>query len=309
MESKCKLLLQRISAGNPFQQHYIARMEKKETLHIDETLLSCLIDFWNSKGMSVQTMADAYLEFVRDAMAEQIYFKKYHQYKNRKYSDICSTNYGNSGYMEKYLAALEISDCLWENHLEIRSWYSRRLEKIGSCRQFVEIGCGGGLNLVPAFRRFREMHYIAVDVSEKAIEVCRDFFGWACDKGIIKSGSLEAVCMDVFEWTNQTVPDVLGMFEVLEHVPNPRQLLQRLLEIAGQDTVLFVSTVINSPMPDHIYLFRSQDEVKSMVEAAGFAITACCCAPANGLSLEQAEKSENPITIALELRRKNSDVR
>ena len=115
--------------------------------------------------------------------------------------------------------------------------------------------------------------------------------------------------MDVFEWTNQTVPDVLGMFEVLEHVPNPRQLLQRLLEIAGQDTVLFVSTVINSPMPDHIYLFRSQDEVKSMVEAAGFAITACCCAPANGLSLEQAEKSENPITIALELRRKNSDVR
>ena len=30
MESKCKLLLQRISAGNPFQQQYIARMEKKD---------------------------------------------------------------------------------------------------------------------------------------------------------------------------------------------------------------------------------------------------------------------------------------
>lgn len=160
MESKCKLLLQRISAGNPFQQKYIARVEKKQS--VDETMLSCLLDFWDSKGMSVQTMADAYLEFVLDAMEEQIYFKKYHKYKNRKYSDICSEKYSNPQYMEKYLAALEISDCLWENHLQIRSWYSQRLQKIGNCELFVEIGCGGGLNLIPAFDQFQNMHYTAV---------------------------------------------------------------------------------------------------------------------------------------------------
>lgn len=303
MENKSKLLIQRISEGNPLQAQYIDRVNKKGTVKTDESMLSYLVEFWESLGMDLQTMADAYLEFIFQAMVEQVYFKKHHQYKNREYSDICQDNYGNSDYMENYLVALEISDCLWENHLLVRNWYIQRLEEIGNCKKFVEIGCGGGLNLIPIFKQFRETHCVAVDLSEKSTEVCRKFLNWAYEKGLIFSTDFEVICQNVFEWNCEDAPDVLIMFEVLEHVPNPRELLHRIFEIMDEHTVFFLSTVINSPMPDHVYLFRNQGEVKDMVETTGFDIVDCYCAPANSMTMEEAERTESPITIALELKK------
>lgn len=75
-------------------------------------------------------------------------------------------------------------------------------------------------------------------------------------------------------------------------------------DVTTDHAQIFVSTAINSPMPDHIYLFRSVQDVVDMVERHGFVIKDRICAAANNLDLETAERKEMPITIALRLKKK-----
>ena len=61
--------------------------------------------------------------------------------------------------------------------------------------------------------------------------------------------------------------------------------------------------MINGPTIDHIYLFRSVEEVLDMVEQAGFKIQDYICATEGNASMEKAIKKKMTIDIAMLLKK------
>lgn len=106
-------------------------------------------------------------------------------------------------------------------------------------------------------------------------------------------------------WSAGGGADIFTMFEVLEHVPNPDEMLEHIKQVTTDDAAIFLSTPVNEPAPGHIYLFRSVQEVLDMMEKHGFFVESKLYATAGGIQLEIAEEKELPITVALRLKKKH----
>jgi hypothetical protein len=72
-------------------------------------------------------------------------------------------------------------------------------------------------------------------------------------------------------------------------------------DILADDGYAFLTTAINAPQPDHIYLFRNIDEVIEMFE--GFTIVDQVIVSANNYSLEKAVKKCAPLVVGFILQK------
>ena len=91
--------------------------------------------------------------------------------------------------------------------------------------------------------------------------------------------------------------------EVLEHLERPDLALQTLNNALVPGGRLFINVPINSPAPDHIYLWRTKEEFVSFVEAQGFELESSQFLPVTGYSLEKAIKHDLSISCVLIVRK------
>jgi len=92
------------------------------------------------------------------------------------------------------------------------------------------------------------------------------------------------------------------MGEVLEHVEEPARFMGRIRELAAPGGYVFITTAINAPAVDHIYLFETPEAVRELVRSAGFAIEGEQTSPYIGMTLEETMAQRLPVNIALQLR-------
>lgn len=91
------------------------------------------------------------------------------------------------------------------------------------------------------------------------------------------------------------------MGEVLEHVENPHDFIGKMRELLADDGYAFLTTAINAPQPDHIYLFRNLEEVTRLFE--GFTIVDQVVTNTNNYPLEKAIKKKAPLVAGFVLRK------
>jgi 2-polyprenyl-3-methyl-5-hydroxy-6-metoxy-1,4-benzoquinol methylase len=94
---------------------------------------------------------------------------------------------------------------------------------------------------------------------------------------------------DLFAPHDRTFQSVV-FSEVLEHVEEPAAALDVLGSLLSPGGRLFINVPINSPSPDHIYLFRNPEEVVQMMEGLGFRIVQTHFLPCTGATLEKARR-------------------
>ena len=99
--------------------------------------------------------------------------------------------------------------------------------------------------------------------------------------------------------------DAVVMGEVLEHVEKPDVFLRRIAELAKDDAYIFVTTCINAPAVDHIYLWRTTDELEEMILANGLEIVEPLRLPYEGKTLEESRELDLPINVAYVLAKAN----
>jgi len=92
--------------------------------------------------------------------------------------------------------------------------------------------------------------------------------------------------------------DAIIMGEVLEHVEQPDVFLKRIAELAKDDAYIYVTTCINAPAVDHIFLWRSTDELEKMIEGTGLKIKTPLRLPYEGKTLEESQAAELSINVA-----------
>lgn len=295
MGDKVKSLISEIIAVNKFQEKFL---ESSIKLLSDEDLndLNLYLSYCLKTGNSLTTLVESYNLIVVDTLKEQVYFKKHGCYRYSKFSEVKSLVYFNDDYMKKYMIGLALTNFLWPNHVELRKFFRRTLPKGKRDGIYLEIGPGHGFYFITAMRYSLYSHFIGVDISPTSVELTRNIisskmFGSFSDYEIIERDFLD---LDLKENIGAIV-----MGEVLEHVENPINFLKKIRSLVSRHSYIFITTCINSPAIDHIYLYTSEEELRDQISTAGLSIKTSLIVPYLGTTIEKSLENKLPINVAM----------
>ena len=229
-------------------------------------------------------------EVVRE---EQFYFARHKKYRRSTIEQAIRDIYGNAPYMSRYVNGLFLSQVLWLNHAQAMDIYRDRfLPGNREGYEHLEVGPGHGLFLVSAARDPRCGGLTAWDVSPSSLE--------STGRALRKMKVARPVTMKEAEICSVDPPpdafDSIICSEVLEHTEHPHKALDNIFRALRPGGRLFLNVPVNSPAPDHIYLWRKPGEIQSMVETKGFVIEEFITLPPTGQTLEDALKHDFDIS-------------
>ncbi|MBV8564868.1 MAG: class I SAM-dependent methyltransferase [Methylobacteriaceae bacterium] len=288
-----------VIAENPMHANFIRaalRVASAETREQLEDYLS----YCSSIGLPLNYVVDCYNTITLDTQMEQIYFRKHKKYRWSRFSEVADKVYFNNDYMRKYMYGLAVTSFLWPNHTAIHRFFTETFPA-GATGTYLEIGPGHGYYFMQAaqFGHFDKL--IGVDISAASIALTQDIIRHF---GIDKQRRVELVQTDFLSFDGASEPySCIVMGEVLEHVEDPARFLRTIATISSPDTHIFVTTCVNAPAVDHIYLFRDLHEVEDMAGSNGLTVIRRFCGPYAGTTVEESAAQQLPINVAYVLKK------
>ena len=278
---------------NELQKKYIANWKLSEQ-EINElnNVLEFFTEVYDNK-CDVEYIVDAYLFLNNAILEETYYFMVNGNYRNSTFKEVNDSVYANKEYMGRYMIGLSVSDYIWINHLKMIRYFEENI-KLFSGDKYLEIGPGFGQYLSRAIANCNFNEYSACDVSETSVNGSNKYLEYK-ELG----DKCKVTQKDFFDYASTDKFDCIVMGEVLEHVEKPLDMLLKLYELLSENGKAFITTAINAPTPDHIYLFRNVEEVLSIVKEAGFNVIDYAYYTAGDISFEKAVKKKQAISIAL----------
>lgn len=282
---------------NPLQSDFLDE-SMREVTQIELEDLDAYLGFGVAAGLDIPYLAECYDLIVKDTLREQMYFMRHGRYRYSSFEEVANSVYFDDEYMRKYMHGLALTSYLWPNHRALHRYF---IEQLPTTQQgnYLEIGPGHGMYMASAMRKTAYGQFDGIDISPTSVEMTNDVLGsgrfgkfdnyrvFEQDflDGDIESGSYSAVVMG----------------EVLEHVEEPGVFLETIARIATDDAFIFITTPINAPAIDHIYLFESWDDIETLVRGAGLKVTDKLLVPYPGLSVEESVKQRLPVNVAMVL--------
>lgn len=209
-----------------------------------------------------------YAEFALDAMRNQKFFEANGRYRWSRLADIQGRYYESEEHMMKnYLPGMWLSHYLWPHHYKMLAFFRKEvLSQVSNPALFHDVGIGTGMYSREMLRIFPSIRGKGFDISEYSAR-----FTTQALKAYGLDNRYEVVLGNIF---TAKVPEQKADFvvsqEVLEHLEEPERFIRILREMAKDKA--YITAAINAGHTDHIYLFRSAEEVIAMLERAGWKI-------------------------------------
>ena len=256
--------------------------------------LARYVEFCQGKGLSVEYLAESYLTILGDTLEEQLYFRETGHYRHATFAEVAESVYHDRDYMDRYMYGLAISTFLWPNHVHMSRFLRRHLpsDRRGS---YLEVGPGHGFLLLSAVEVGAFDDYLAVDLSAASVAQTRTFVQHVYPQAPARVEQRDFLTADDLEPGSF---DAVVMGEVLEHVEQPGVFLRRIAELARPEAFIFVTTCINAPAVDHIYLWRSTDDLERLITDSGLRIVEPLRLPYEGKTLDESRAEALPINVA-----------
>lgn len=257
-------------------------------LQFDE-LLNMIFDYFSSQMISPSLLAIDYLKMINDMRKEGIYFLKNGVYSCENQSVAYEKVYSRKDIMSYYMNALLISQILWKHHFDMFIYFRESLKKYYKKSDeisILDVGPGHGFfsyiikTDVPNFFKLD-----IVDISESSLIVTKQIIG-------DKNEKIFFFKEDIFNFDSPHKYDLIILGEVLEHLDNPIEILQKLSNLLSENGVLWLTTPTNSPALDHVYLFKSKEEVVDLITLSGFDVTDLLGCYSEDVSEEIAKKNK-----------------
>lgn len=292
----------------------VSDMSEIQSNHVNEYLRSMTNDEKDSleqrieylhvvEKNSFREIAKCYLMWCTYFIEERKFFVTHdEQYRNHSYAEIDSS-YHDQHFMKNYMVGLSISAYLWNiqrKNLEFFKKYCEKDRHTGG--KYLEVGPGHGEYLSIAMENTRFDRYVAIDISPSATEQTKRFLDYYYRNSPDLLSRLSVECQDFFSYEEREKFDSIVISQVIEHVENPADFLIKTRKLANEDALIYVSTAINSPFPDHIYHFHDSEEVRNLIKGAGMEIIDEFQSTSDGISLEKAIKKKYDIVIGFILR-------
>jgi 2-polyprenyl-3-methyl-5-hydroxy-6-metoxy-1,4-benzoquinol methylase len=256
--------------------------------------LAGYLQFCMGKGLDLDYLAESYLTILGDTLDEQLYFRDHGHYRHSTFAEVAASVYHDRDYMDRYMYGLAITNFLWPNHVSMSRFLRTSLPSDKSGR-YLEVGPGHGFLLLSAIEVGAFDDFLGIDLSAASVEQTRtivDHFHPEAPARVELQDFLEADDLAPGSF------DAIVMGEVLEHVEQPELFLRRIAELAADDAFIFITTCINAPAVDHIYLWRTTDELEDMIRDSGLSIVEPLRLPYEGKTLEESRDQQLPINVA-----------
>lgn len=289
-------LIVEIVSLNPLQASFLKN--SVDSLNDDDRRsFGTYIEYCLDGGYDLTFLAKSYDLIVKDTFREQVYFKRHKRYRYSSFSQVADSVYFSDEYMEKYMYGLAISAFLWPNHRAMHHFFLDELPRnISGC--YLEIGPGHGFYFMQSMLRAAFSSYTGIDISPTSVAMTKDIleskrFGSFSGYNIIQS--------DFLAWEPSRRYEYIVMSEVLEHVENPCDFLLKIRDVLSPEGKVFITTCINAPAIDHIYLYENLGQLEDQVKNSGLRVSNELVVPYNSLSLDESMAQKLPVNVAMSL--------
>ena len=211
-----------------------------------------------------------YISFCMDAMKAMNYFEKHGEYKAKSYEECVEECYRNPNYMKlRYLPGQYLSHYIWPHHQRMLQHFVKvLLPKIeGDVSMFYEVGVGCGMYSQKTLEVLHSAKGIGFDISDYALE-----FTYRLVDAHKFSNRYSTCNQNIITDTPKTQADFVICQEVLEHLENPQEMVNALYRATLPGGWGYITAAVNAAHTDHIYLYRSPEEVKLQIESARWEI-------------------------------------
>jgi 2-polyprenyl-3-methyl-5-hydroxy-6-metoxy-1,4-benzoquinol methylase len=286
-----------VVADNPTHANFLAtaiRTASPKTLG----QLEAYLDYCQSRGLTTEYLADCYNTITLDTQIEQIFFRKHKRYRWSRFSEVADNVYFNDQYMRKYMYGLALTAFLWPNHTAMHQFFEQTFPK-GASGNYLEIGPGHGYYFMEAAKLGNFDKLTAIDISAASVALTTDIVRYF---GVDKARRTEILEADFLAYESREKFSCIVMGEVLEHVEQPELFLRKIADLGGPQTHIFITTCINAPAVDHLYLFRDVAEVDAVIRKSGLDIVDSFAGPYSGKTLEESIALTLPVNVAYVLK-------
>lgn len=266
-------------------------------------LLQRYIDVCHESSVALDDMAASYLLFVNDTNEEQRHFYETGNYRYKMLAEVVDKVYRNAAYMQQYMVGLAVSTFIWPQHRKYYAFFKQFIasmayveDKCGT--SYLEVGAGHGLYVSEVVRQDLFARYDILDISETSLAMTQKMTAEFVDKRDIRF-----IHADFLEFENEDRYDVISISEVLEHVETPQAFMDKSRKLLKDNGRLYLTTCINAPEIDHIFLFGAIQEVEKLFESAGLGIEEKLYVPYRNTTVERSERQKLPINVAYVLKR------
>jgi 2-polyprenyl-3-methyl-5-hydroxy-6-metoxy-1,4-benzoquinol methylase len=200
---------------------------------------------------------------------EELFFHREGRYRLSTFAEANAEVYSDAAYMGRYVNGLLMTQVLWYNHVATFEMFLNAV--LGGAERpfdYLEVGPGHGLMVYfaassPLCRSLEAWDVSAVSLGETRAAL--DALGLSAPVALVETDILQAARPD-------RKFDLVVISEVLEHLETPDIALRFLRGCVADRGRIFINVPLNSPSPDHIYLFSSPEEVTALVERSGFKV-------------------------------------
>ena len=251
---------------NPMHHQFL--LKRVEELHQFPMIKEHLLNYIESlikDNASYEEIVQAYDSIMNMQFKEEIYFKRHKRYRYSTFAETHKFVYSNEEYMKKYMVGLGISNMLWPIHWQLFDFFKTQLQALPQGENYLEIGMGHGLHFLEAMKSKHYEHYLGVDISKACVELTQKLV-----QNANLDGEYQLLCKDIFDLKTDQLFDFIVFGEVLEHIENPALFLKTIKKYLKKDGYAYMSTCVNSPAIDHIFLFKTIEEIRQLVSLCGF---------------------------------------
>ena len=294
MNTSLEQILNKIESQNPV--HFSKLKTNLADLDTDFTIAANnffdkYFSYLSRNKIEIDFGVNCYLHMISDMLEERIKFIREGSYSNTSFDDVEKRIYGNPEIMTYHMHGLVLAQFLWFDQYERFLFFSENLKTYQSkIQKYLEIGGGHGLYINEAIALIPETkQFDLVDISQSSLDLA---------KGIVNNERINYYLKNIFDFSEDEKYDFITIGEVLEHVEDPLSLLEKIGQLLSQNGVCYITTPINAPMIDHIYLFNDEEEIRELLKKANFEIIKERIVISEKITEKQASKRKVPIMYA-----------
>jgi 2-polyprenyl-3-methyl-5-hydroxy-6-metoxy-1,4-benzoquinol methylase len=272
-----------------FDENYFFEFEKFIEFYIrdarcDKTVFDLL--FLKIKG---------FIRYSHEFSVLQMRLNQNLNYKFNSFKEVEEKVYNNPMMNDYYLDGLAFSQYLWPNHYMMNKFLINGIKQLGVVARAIDVPCGPGVQSWLARRHSTIQSMTLCDLSLYSVSYARTLHSYFCEAGDWDMfHSPVEKCMGKF--------DLIINGELMEHLEDPEAMLATLDRLLAKDGTIYLTTAIFAAAIDHIYMFRSAQEVREMLEKR-FKIESELVLPVS-LQSHREDMYNQPINYACFLRRK-----
>ena len=310
--------LQHNQAAIEFLDDLVEEISKKDKLHSKkiignisflksrypeelEELTGMVRNYFINLNLGSERIAGDYLKMINDMRTEGLFFYRNGKYRCANAQIAYEYVYSRPEVMSYYMNALLVSQIMWKHHFNMFMYLQSHLKtllKNHSNISILDVGPGHGFFSYIIKKEFPDYEKIDIaDISETSLEMTKKILGADGTK-------INYYLTDIFEYPDTNKYDLIVLGEVLEHLDEPEKILVKLSKLLKPGGLLWLTTPTNSPALDHVYLFKTKEDVLKLVADSGLTTVDSCNYFAE--DMDEAAALKNKITNLVGLFCKNS---